>query len=62
MIGPVLFAQDPATYLSLAILAGVWFLLFRTTWGWRSARWASIRPPPTPPASTWRAPVTPPCS
>jgi general nucleoside transport system permease protein len=33
VLGPVLFAQDPATYLSLAILAGVWFLLFRTTWG-----------------------------
>jgi general nucleoside transport system permease protein len=33
VVGPVLFAQDPATYLSLAILAGVWFLLFRTTWG-----------------------------
>jgi general nucleoside transport system permease protein len=33
VIGPVLFAHDPATYLSLAILAGVWFLLFRTTWG-----------------------------
>ena len=33
VFGPVLFAQDPATYLSLAILAGVWFLLFRTTWG-----------------------------
>jgi Branched-chain amino acid transport system / permease component len=33
VVGPVLFAQDPATYLSLVILAGVWFLLFRTTWG-----------------------------
>ena len=33
LLGPVLFAQDPATYLSLVILAGVWFLLFRTTWG-----------------------------
>jgi ABC-type uncharacterized transport system permease subunit len=33
VIGPVLFAHDPATYLSLAILAGVSFLLFRTTWG-----------------------------
>ena len=33
VVGPVLFAQDPATYLSLAVLAGVWFLLFRTTWG-----------------------------
>jgi ABC-type uncharacterized transport system permease subunit len=33
VVGPMLFAQDPATYLSLAILAGVWFLLFRTTWG-----------------------------
>jgi general nucleoside transport system permease protein len=33
VIGPVLFAHDSATYLSLAILAGVSFLLFRTTWG-----------------------------
>jgi simple sugar transport system permease protein len=33
VLGPVLFAQDPATYLSMAILAGIWFLLFRTTWG-----------------------------
>jgi general nucleoside transport system permease protein len=33
VVGPVLFAQDPATYLSLAVLAGVWLLLFRTTWG-----------------------------
>ena len=33
VVGPVLFAQDPATYLSLAILAGIWFLLFRTSWG-----------------------------
>jgi simple sugar transport system permease protein len=33
VVGPVLFAQDLATYLSLGILAGVWFLLFRTTWG-----------------------------
>jgi simple sugar transport system permease protein len=33
VVGPVLFAQDPATYLSLAVLAGVWFLLFRTGWG-----------------------------
>jgi simple sugar transport system permease protein len=33
MVGRVLFAQDPATYLCLLILAGVWFLLFRTTWG-----------------------------
>jgi general nucleoside transport system permease protein len=33
VLGPVLFAQDPATYLSLLILAGVWLLLFRTTWG-----------------------------
>jgi len=33
VLGPVLFAQDPATYLSLAIVVGTWFLLFRTTWG-----------------------------
>jgi general nucleoside transport system permease protein len=33
ILGPVLFVQDPATYLSLAILLGVWFLLFRTSWG-----------------------------
>jgi general nucleoside transport system permease protein len=32
-LAPVLFVQDPATYLSLAILLGVWFLLFRTSWG-----------------------------
>jgi general nucleoside transport system permease protein len=31
--GPVLLAQDPATYLSVSILVGVWFLLFRTAWG-----------------------------
>jgi simple sugar transport system permease protein len=33
VLGPVLFAHDPATYLSLGILVGVWFLLFRTSWG-----------------------------
>jgi general nucleoside transport system permease protein len=33
VVGQVMFAQDPATYLSLAILVGVWFLLFRTSWG-----------------------------
>jgi ABC-type uncharacterized transport system permease subunit len=33
VLGPLLFAQDPATYLCLVILAGIWFLLFRTTWG-----------------------------
>lgn len=33
VVGPVLFAQDAATYLSLALVGGVWFLLFRTTWG-----------------------------
>ncbi len=33
VVGQVMFAHDPATYLSLAILVGVWFLLFRTTWG-----------------------------
>jgi general nucleoside transport system permease protein len=33
VVGPVLFVQDPATYLSLAIVAGVSFLLFRTGWG-----------------------------
>jgi general nucleoside transport system permease protein len=33
VLGPVLFAHDPATYLSLGILVGIWFLLFRTSWG-----------------------------
>ena len=33
VVGPVLFAQDPATYLCLVVLAGIWVLLFRTTWG-----------------------------
>jgi general nucleoside transport system permease protein len=33
VVGPVLFAQDAATYLSLALVLGVWFLLFRTGWG-----------------------------
>jgi ABC-type uncharacterized transport system permease subunit len=33
VVGPVLFAQDPATYLSLALVLGVWLLLFRTGWG-----------------------------
>jgi simple sugar transport system permease protein len=33
VVGQVMFAHDPATYFSLAILVGVWFFLFRTTWG-----------------------------
>jgi simple sugar transport system permease protein len=33
LLGPVLFGQDPATYLSLLIVLGTAFLIRRTSWG-----------------------------
>ncbi|MCC6338692.1 MAG: ABC transporter permease [Acidimicrobiia bacterium] len=32
-VGEVLFSQTPATYLTWAIVAMTWFVLYRTTWG-----------------------------
>ena len=61
VIGPVLFAQDPATYSAWPSWPACGSSCSERPGGWRSARWASIRPPPTPPASTSRAPATPPC-
>jgi len=32
-IGPILFQQDPLTYLAYALVPAVWWLLFRSRWG-----------------------------
>lgn len=33
LVGPILFRHDLVTYLSFALVAVIWFFLFRTTWG-----------------------------
>lgn len=33
VLGPILFTHNVVVYLSLGLVIGCWFLLFRTTWG-----------------------------
>ena len=33
MIGKILFGQDAFVYLSLALVAGIWWFIYRTRWG-----------------------------